>query len=94
MRDMQLKVENVDYPLNLTIYVPGNGSIGKLDHQIKLNIDNYRLYAIICHAGSNLFGHYWAYLLIDGKWIECNDSIVRESPPNLSNCYMLFYSKN
>ncbi|CAG9313064.1 unnamed protein product [Blepharisma stoltei] len=93
MRDTELKVESVKYPLNLTIYVPGNGVIREPNHKITLDNEKYYLYAVICHSGSNLFGHYWAHLLIDGKWIECNDSIVREKSPDLSSCYMLFYSK-
>ena len=57
----------------------------------------YQLYAIANHKGTIDFGHYYAYIKINGNWIEFNDN----NPPNncnyfenpSSSAYILFYTK-
>ena len=57
----------------------------------------YQLYAIANHRGTIDFGHYYAYIKINGLWFEFNDN----NPPNKcyyfenpsSNAYILFYTK-
>lgn len=42
----------------------------------------YQLYGIMNHSGTMSFGHYYAHINVQGKWMEFNDSTV-------SNCYYL-----
>lgn len=57
----------------------------------------YDLYSICNHTGSNLGGHYYAYIKnSNGKWYEFNDSNVKEiENKNLItyHAYCLFYRK-
>ncbi|MDR2340754.1 MAG: ubiquitin carboxyl-terminal hydrolase, partial [Puniceicoccales bacterium] len=48
----------------------------------------YRLISIIAHCGTMDGGHYKAYVYRNGKWFECNDSIIREvSWSDIENAY-------
>eukprot|EP01059_Diplonema_ambulator_P012472 TRINITY_DN227_c2_g1_i2.p1 TRINITY_DN227_c2_g1~~TRINITY_DN227_c2_g1_i2.p1 ORF type:complete len:847 (+),score=241.01 TRINITY_DN227_c2_g1_i2:32-2542(+) len=56
----------------------------------------YDLYAVSCHMGSAMGGHYTAYTKAGGSWHQYNDRYV--SPATLrdactSNAYLLFYSR-
>lgn len=56
----------------------------------------YNLYGIGNHSGSIDFGHYFAYIKIDGNWIEFNDSFVSacgEISHSSSGAYVLFYKR-
>ncbi len=64
------------------------------------NENKYELYGICKHRGDMEFGHYYAYIKINGKqWYEFNDSKVKslseESYPSFesSSAYILFYKK-
>ena len=56
----------------------------------------YNLYGIGNHSGSIDFGHYYAYIKLDGSWIEFNDSFVSacgEISHSSSGAYVLFYKR-
>jgi len=56
----------------------------------------YNLYAISNHSGSTGGGHYTAYVKVDDKWYDCNDSFVSEVSDNSivsSSAYLLFYER-
>jgi ubiquitin C-terminal hydrolase len=64
----------------------------------------YELSSIMAHSGTADNGHYALYAKIDGRWIEFNDSGVREASASeiealygdgtsKMNAYMLFYKK-
>jgi len=65
------------------------------------NENKYELYGICKHSGDLEFGHYYAYIKINGKkWYEFNDSKVKsiyeeEDYSNFesSSAYILFYKK-
>lgn len=41
----------------------------------------YRLKGVLVHSGNAEFGHYYSYVLIDGRWTELNDTKVSEFNP-------------
>ena len=57
----------------------------------------YNLIGIGNHTGSMDFGHYYAFINIQNKWYEFNDSIVKESSfkeaSTFGDTYILFYKK-
>jgi len=56
----------------------------------------YNLYAISNHSGSTGGGHYTAYVKVDDKWYDCNDSFVSEVSESSivsSSAYLLFYER-
>ena len=56
----------------------------------------YELVGIINHIGAQDFGHYWSLCLVDGKWVEFNDEVVRVVPKeqiNLNDAYLLFFNR-
>ena len=62
--------------------------------------NQYELYGICKHIGDMEFGHYFAYIKINGKqWYEFNDSKVKSFPEESyssfesSSAYILFYRK-
>jgi ubiquitin C-terminal hydrolase len=62
--------------------------------------NKYELYGICKHNGDMEFGHYYAYIKINGKqWYEFNDSKVKSFPEEnyssfeSSSAYILFYKK-
>ena len=68
-----------------------------VDEELIENYSNfdYKLFGISNHSGSLNFGHYYAYVNIQGKWKEFNDSFVTNI--NFSSvsttAYALFYEK-
>ena len=68
-----------------------------VDEELIENYSNfdYKLFGISNHSGSLNFGHYYAYVNIQGKWKEFNDSFVTNV--NFSSvsttAYALFYEK-
>ena len=57
----------------------------------------YSLYGIANHSGTIDFGHYFAYIKIEGNWFEFNDSIVKSIGRinNISSsAYVFFYKRN
>ena len=57
----------------------------------------YSLYAVSCHMGSAMGGHYTAYGKVNDQWCNFNDSSV--SPATLkdastSHAYLLFYQRD
>ena len=64
------------------------------------NENKYELYGMCKHIGDMEFGHYFAYIKINGKqWYEFNDSKVKPFPEEnissfeSSSAYILFYQK-
>jgi ubiquitin C-terminal hydrolase len=64
------------------------------------NENKYELYGMCKHIGDMEFGHYFAYIKINGKqWYEFNDSKVKSFPEESyssfesSSAYILFYQK-
>ena len=58
---------------------------------------SYSLYGIANHSGTIDFGHYYAYINIEGNWYEFNDSIVKSIGriDNISSsAYVFFYKRN
>ena len=57
----------------------------------------YRLVGIIRHTGPPIqFGHYIAYVLIDGSWYEANDRIMTQvswETVRRLQVYRLFYER-
>ena len=91
MRKLRNKINSkvyFDENLNLNNYI---------DYEICNNQNcQYQLFAIANHKGSIDFGHYFAYIKINGTWFEFNDNnpvttCYIENPS--SNAYILFYSK-
>ncbi len=91
MRKLRNKINSkvyFDENLNLNNYI---------DYEICNNQNcQYQLFAIANHKGSIDFGHYFAYIKINGNWFEFNDNnpvttCYIENPS--SNAYILFYSK-
>ena len=91
MRKLRNKINSKVYfneNLNLKDYI---------DYEICNNQNcQYQLFAIANHKGSIDFGHYFAYIKINGNWFEFNDNnpvttCYIENPS--SNAYILFYSK-
>ena len=91
MRKLRNKINSKVYfneNLNLNNYI---------DYEICNNQNcQYQLFAIANHKGSIDFGHYFAYIKINGNWFEFNDNnpvttCYIENPS--SNAYILFYSK-
>ena len=57
----------------------------------------YDLYGVVNHYGSQNFGHYTSSVLVDGEWIEFNDSSVHKATETDvvgEGAYILFYKKN
>ncbi len=57
----------------------------------------YSLYGIANHTGTIDFGHYFAYIKIEGNWFEFNDSLVKSIGriQNVSSsAYVFFYKRN
>ena len=57
----------------------------------------YSLYGIANHTGTIDFGHYFAYIKIEGNWFEFNDSLVKPIGriQNVSSsAYVFFYKRN
>ena len=81
------KIEDfVKFPLQLRLkYI----SAGNEEHHF------YNITGVVLHKGATISsGHYIAYVLADGVWIEADDSITQEvSWENVSNknVYLLFY---
>ena len=56
----------------------------------------YQLYGLAYHKGDIDFGHYYARILINGQWVEFNDSRVQLSGDfrkDREYVYLLFYRK-
>ena len=56
----------------------------------------YELYGVGNHSGNIDFGHYFAYVKLNGNWYEFNDSIVSKIGrinTNSREVYTLFYKK-
>ena len=57
----------------------------------------YRLTGVIIHRGETIaYGHYYAYVLVDGKWFMANDTIVTEvcwETVRTEEAYLLFYER-
>ncbi len=54
----------------------------------------YQLKCLIEHHGETInHGHYTATIEEEGKWLNCNDLVIKRTriPAHLSNGYMLFY---
>ncbi|RNF26262.1 ubiquitin hydrolase [Trypanosoma conorhini] len=58
----------------------------------------YQLYGVVCHSGSEHWGHYTSYVrTLSGQWYHCNDgsivhSTVMEATRALALAYVLFYA--
>ena len=75
--------------LNLDNFIDKNCGFG--------NNCSYSLYGIANHTGTIDFGHYYAYIKIEGNWYEFNDSIVKSIGriDNISSsAYVFFYKRN
>ncbi|ESL10183.1 ubiquitin hydrolase [Trypanosoma rangeli SC58] len=59
----------------------------------------YQLYGVVCHSGSEHWGHYTSYVrTLSGHWYHCNDAIiasstVMEAMQALTLAYVLFYAE-
>ncbi|RNF22606.1 ubiquitin hydrolase [Trypanosoma cruzi] len=58
----------------------------------------YQLYGVVCHSGSENWGHYTSYVrTLSGRWYHCNDAVislstVTEAMQALTTAYILFYA--
>lgn len=62
------------------------------------NSTRYRLYGVVCHSGSESWGHYTSYVRVasSGGWFLCNDTqitstTVAEAMRALTQAYIVFY---
>ncbi|EJD53964.1 cysteine proteinase [Auricularia subglabra TFB-10046 SS5] len=72
---------------------------GAMSKDAKEQSPQYKLYGVICHAGSGPnSGHYYAFTKgPNGRWYEMNDdavSLQTRPPLDLKSAYMLFYLRD
>ena len=74
--------------LDLTQYVDNDYS--------QVNKCKYKLYGLVYHKGTLDFGHYYAHININDKWIEFNDqkiTVLEELSTKSKYVYLLFYQQ-
>ncbi|ORC92235.1 putative ubiquitin hydrolase, putative,cysteine peptidase, Clan CA, family C19 [Trypanosoma theileri] len=64
------------------------------------NAKRYQLYGVVCHHGTESWGHYTSYVCLynTGEWFLCNDATitptsVRKAMDALSQAYIIFYAE-
>ena len=83
------KIPNfVGFPRQLTIKFMRDGTEDQM---------YYRLTGLIVHTGQTIaYGHYFAYVLANGKWLKANDSTLTEvcwETVRTKEAYLLFYDR-
>jgi ubiquitin carboxyl-terminal hydrolase 22/27/51 len=61
-----------------------------------VNKCKYKLYGLVYHKGTLDFGHYYAHININDKWIEFNDqkiTVLDELSTKSKYVYLLFYQQ-
>jgi len=53
-----------------------------VSEEAKRGNTQYELKGVLVHSGSAAAGHYYSFIKKDGKWIEFNDTTVKEFIPN------------
>ena len=75
-----------EFPLELNlgkwVKLPDEEGLSLIDEPMKYT---YKLKGVLVHSGTAEFGHYYSFILVDGKWIEFNDTKVAEFDPNQEN---------
>ncbi|CAG9324183.1 unnamed protein product [Blepharisma stoltei] len=91
---MTIETTSIETRANLVFYLTPAPTSFIPEDNITIENNNYRLYGVICHIGTNLSGHYFAYTYCEAEnsWVEYNDSMVSfADKPNFRCAYMLFY---
>ncbi|KAH9601674.1 Peptidase C19 [Trypanosoma melophagium] len=64
------------------------------------NGKRYQLYGVVCHQGTECWGHYTSYVCVSstGEWFLCSDATItptsaRTAMDALSKAYMIFYAE-
>ena len=68
----------------------------KINENIILNKDNYKLRSIVFHMGNTGGGHYISLVNKNNKWLLCNDSVISEISnisDYLNKGYIYLYAK-
>eukprot|EP00921_Rhytidocystis_pertsovi_P008579 GHVQ01014013.1.p2 GENE.GHVQ01014013.1~~GHVQ01014013.1.p2 ORF type:complete len:973 (-),score=103.36 GHVQ01014013.1:4518-7436(-) len=79
--------------LDMKPYMLAEGLEHMVSNQPDFNAE-YELIGVNCHSGGLGGGHYTANVLTGGRWIEYNDSFVRECSQDsleVPEAYLLFY---
>ena len=63
--------------LNLSKWAKKAGD-DHLEGSIESENSLYKLKGVLVHSGTSEFGHYYSYILVNGKWIEFNDTKVHD----------------
>lgn len=75
-----------EFPLELNlskwVKLPEGEGLSLIDEPTKYI---YKLKGVLVHSGTAEFGHYYSFILVDGKWIEFNDTKVAEFDPSTEN---------
>ncbi|CAG9313071.1 unnamed protein product [Blepharisma stoltei] len=94
LRKQARYVSSVEFPQYLIFYTPKNKRTNfSFPESLEIYGEAYSLYAIICHKQNILYGHYLAYVCLQGVWYKCDDSRVKKQAPDYKSAYLLFYQK-
>ena len=81
---------------NYTRFSRKNSTEVKINENIILNKDNYKLRSIVFHMGNTGGGHYISLVNKNNKWLLCNDSVISEISnisDYLNKGYIYLYAK-
>ena len=54
--------------------------------KMTINHENFELYAVIAHSGTNTGGHYFAFVKKNEVWYKCDDERTMKAKPNEAIC--------